>query len=152
MTDQGRKDEAVSKMTEDFSEDPALESSQENALPTVSNLVDQVGSRVEGAMRQLAGDLDVASVFSPPERVGDRVIITAASVQRSGGFGFGGGGANDEEPGGGGGGGGANTEGRPVAVIEITPSGVNVRPVYDFTRIWVTVVTGLVAIWRFSRK
>ena len=55
-------------------------------------------------------------VFAEPVRVGDRVVIPAASVEFSGGFGFGGDNASN-----GGGGGGGHQAGRPVAIIEAGP-------------------------------
>src|SRR5512143_371367 len=61
-------------------------------------------------------------VYREPVRVGDRVVIPAATIAYGGGFGFGSGG-DEVERGGGGGGGGWN-DGRPVAVIEASPDGV----------------------------
>jgi uncharacterized spore protein YtfJ len=86
-------------------------------------------------------------VFSEPVRVGDRVVITAASIELSGGFGFGG----DNESNGGGGG-GAHGRGRPVAIIEAGPSGVRVKPVIDFTRVGLTVLGAALTIWRATHK
>ena len=79
------------------------------------------------------------------------LIVTASVVERVGGFGFGGGfgierdEAEESRGGGGGGGGGGSAIGRPVAVIDIGPEGVTVRPVVDATRIGITVATSLVA-------
>ena len=86
-------------------------------------------------------------VFADPVRIGDRVVIPAASIEFSGGFGFGG----DNNSNGGGGGGG-HQAGRPVAIIEAGPTGVRVKPVIDFTRIGITVVAALLTIWRASRR
>jgi uncharacterized spore protein YtfJ len=86
-------------------------------------------------------------VYAEPVRIGDRVVIPAATVEFSGGFGFGG----DSESNGGGGGGG-HQAGRPVAIIEAGPAGVRVKPVIDFTRIGITVVGALLTIWRASRR
>ena len=47
-------------------------------------------------------------VYAEPVRVGDRVVIPAASIEIAGGFGFGG----DSQSNGGGGGGGARPDGR----------------------------------------
>ena len=90
-----------------------------------------------------------ADLFGPPVEVGDRVLLTAATVQRAGGFGFGGGvGRVGSEAGaGGGGGGGGGIEGRPVAVIEVGPHGVTVRPIVDLTRLTIALLAALVA-WR----
>jgi uncharacterized spore protein YtfJ len=86
-------------------------------------------------------------VFAEPVRIGDRVVIPAASVEFSGGFGFGG----DHQSNGGGGGGG-HQAGRPVAIIEAGPAGVKVKPVIDFTRVGLTLVAAALTVWRASRR
>jgi uncharacterized spore protein YtfJ len=86
-------------------------------------------------------------VFADPVRVGDRVVIPAASIEFSGGFGFGG----DTQSNGGGGGGG-HQAGRPVAVIEVGPDGVRVKPVIDLTKVGLTVVAAALTVWRATRK
>lgn len=92
-------------------------------------------------------DVSADRVFAEPVRVGERVVIPAASVEFSGGFGFGG----DTRSNGGGGGGGHHA-GRPVAIIEAGPDGVRVRPVIDFTRVGLTVLAAALTVWRASRK
>ncbi len=84
--------------------------------------------------------------------MGDRTFITAVAVERAGGFGFGSGEGSGTEGDSGRGGGGGRAEGRPVAVVEIGPDGVVVRPVVDFTRIWVTVVLALLSLRGFRRR
>jgi uncharacterized spore protein YtfJ len=86
-------------------------------------------------------------VFAEPVRIGDRVVIPAASVEFSGGFGFGGDNLSN-----GGGGGGGYQAGRPVAIIEAGPAGVRVKPVIDFTRVGLTLVAAALTIWRASRR
>ena len=86
-------------------------------------------------------------VFAEPVRIGDRVVIPAASIEFSGGFGFGG----DTRSNGGGGGGG-HQSGRPVAIIEAGPDGVRVKPVVDFTRVGLTIVAAALTVWRASRR
>jgi uncharacterized spore protein YtfJ len=86
-------------------------------------------------------------VYAEPVRAGDRVVIPAASIEFSGGFGFGG----DTASNGGGGGGGHHT-GRPVAVVEVSPDGVRVRPVVDFTKVGLTLLAAALAVWRATRK
>ena len=86
-------------------------------------------------------------VFAEPVRIGDRVVIPAASVEFSGGFGFGG----DRLANGGGGGGGYQA-GRPVAIIEAGPAGVKVKPVIDFTRVGLTLAAAVLTVWRATRK
>jgi uncharacterized spore protein YtfJ len=92
-------------------------------------------------------DVSAGQVFSDPVRVGDRVVIPAAAVDRYGGFGYG----SDNQANGGGGGGGKG-EGRPVAVIEATPDGVRVRPVVDFTKVGLTALAAALTVWRASRR
>jgi uncharacterized spore protein YtfJ len=86
-------------------------------------------------------------VYAEPVRAGDRVVIPAASIEFSGGFGFGG----DAQANGGGGGGG-HQAGRPVAVIEVSPDGVRVRPVVDFTKVGLTLLAAALTVWRATRK
>jgi uncharacterized spore protein YtfJ len=86
-------------------------------------------------------------VFAEPVRIGDTVVIPAASVEFSGGFGFGGDGQSN-----GGGGGGGHQAGRPVAIIEAGPSGVRVKPVIDFTKVGLTLVAAALTVWRATRK
>lgn len=122
----------------------------------VKAVIDHVGDRIEATLANITSDAAAAPVFGHPEYVGDRVIITAAAVTRAGGFGFGGGGGGEptmtEFGTGGGGGGGGTAEGRPVAVIDIGPEGVTVRPVLDFTKIGLVLLSGVFALWRAGRK
>ena len=117
---------------------------------------DKVGQQITDSMKTVFGEASPATVFSEPVEAGDSLVITAASWERAGGFGFGTGEGNDPETGerggGGGGGGGGSSQGRPVAVIKVTPGGVEVRPVIDFTKIGVTVLLSLIAVWRALRK
>jgi len=97
-------------------------------------------------------------VFGRPVAAGDRVVITAREVSIGGGFGWGGGvtageaeaagdvdeGAGAEEISGAdvghGAGGGGGGSGRPVAVIDVGPDGVNVTPVVDKTKLGLAAV------------
>ena len=67
---------------------------------------------------------------------------------------MGGGEGNDDDDGGGGagGGGGGWSQGRPVAVIRITPAGVEVKPVIDVTKSGLTLLLGILGVWRAFRK
>lgn len=127
------------------------------ASKTGSQIIEELGARVETALDRVLGTVSASTVFGKPEKVGDRVIITAASVQRAGGFGFGGGGGEEEGEktsvgAGGGGGGGGGGEGRPVAVIEITPDTVNVRPILDVTKIGLTLLTATLGVWKVAGR
>ena len=97
-------------------------------------------------------DVSAGLVYSPPVTVGDRVIVSAATIERAGGYGFGSG----EDPVGGGvgqgGGGGGYAAGRPVAVIEVGPDGVRVKPVLDFTKIGLTIVAAAITVWKLTRR
>lgn len=102
-------------------------------------------------------------VFSAPVTQGEYMAITAREITVGLGFGYGGGGgagpagtseaaegaaeatgAGGEAAGfGSGGGGGGSAAGRPVAVIEIGPSGVRVEPIVDPTKIAIAMFTTL---------
>ena len=102
------------------------------------------------------------AVFSEPVVAGEYTIITAAEVTAGAGVGFGWGvmhgtpkdeAAEDAtqtetkpEPshgGGNGGGGGGGAGSRPVAVISVGPSGVQIQPVVDTTKIGLALLTTL---------
>jgi uncharacterized spore protein YtfJ len=112
-------------------------------------------SGVSETLTGLFGEASPGTLFSSPVQVGDDLIMTAVAWERAGGFGYGGGGgegpAGEGGSGSGAGGGGAS-QGRPVAVIRITPSGVEVTPVIDFTKIGVTLLLGLVGVWGALRR
>lgn len=89
-------------------------------------------------------------VFAAPVHIGERVVIPAARIEFSGGFGFGfeSGEAADRETGGSSGG---RRAGRPVAVIEAGPNGVRVKPVVDYTRVALALLAAGLAVWTASR-
>jgi uncharacterized spore protein YtfJ len=117
--------------------------------------VETLASRIADAMAGIFGDASPESLFSSPTQVGDDIFVTAAAWERAGGFGFGAGHgqgeAGDLGSGGGGGGGGAS-QGRPVAVIHVSKSGVDVRPIIDFTKIGITLLLALIGVWRALRR
>ena len=110
----------------------------------------------------------VKTVFGEPIKVGDRTIVPVARVGASFGLGFGRGirpgalaGEAAGPEGGIGGGGGGMMSARPVAVIEISPDKVGVKPIVDVTRIvlaaiflaawnvfWITLTVRAVRGWR----
>jgi uncharacterized spore protein YtfJ len=119
-------------------------------------LVDRVGAQTRDGLAKIFGDLSADKVFGI-EQVGDRLVITAAAIERAGGFGFGAGAGSDaDQPdaagGGGGGGGGGSGQARPVAIIEVTADGVSVRPVLDYTKIGITVLMSFLAAWKLIRR
>lgn len=109
-----------------------------------------IASHIGEALTGIFGEASPGTLFSEPEARGDDLILTAVAWERAGGFGFGAGQGQDEgESGSGeGGGGGGFSQGRPVAVIRITPNGVEVTPVIDFTKIGVTLLLASVGVWR----
>ncbi len=116
-------------------------------------VVEAVGVRVERGFERLMGGLSADDVFGSVTHA-DRVVVTAATIERAGGFGFGAGAGTDPDEaggGGGGGGGGGTAAARPVAVVEVTPDGAVVRPVLDYTRIGITVALAALAVWRTLR-
>lgn len=124
---------------------------------TVEDVADRAAVRAVDALNAVFGEASPGTVFSTPERVGDDLVVTAVAWERAGGFGFGGGGevTNGETEGAGAGagaGGGGTSQGRPVAVIRIGPTGVEVKPVIDFTKIGVTLLLSLVGLWRVLRR
>ena len=122
-------------MNENLSTDPTTTSDDERIRATMSSGLDRLMS------------VSADRVFAEPVRIGDRVVIPAASIEFSGGFGFGGDGNSN-----GGGGGGGHQAGRPVAIIEAGPDGVRVKPVIDFTRVGLTLAAAALTVWRASRK
>ncbi len=92
-------------------------------------------------------NVSAESVYAEPVRVGERVVIPAATIEYVYGFGFG----LDPVDQGGGGAGGRNV-GRPVAIIEAGPEGVRIRPVVDFTRIALTLLAAGLTVWRVMRR
>jgi len=100
------------------------------------------------------GEAEPGTIFSKPETVGDSLVFTASAWERAGGFGFGSGyGSADGEPGAGsGGGGGGASQGRPVAVIRVSPDGIQVKPVLDFTKIGITVAMAFVGVLGMQRR
>ena len=115
------------------------------------------------------------SVFSEPMTSGELTVITASEVATGLGFGFGIGAGEGMVPesseegekpdemregsgSGGGGGGGGGSMARPVAVISISPQGVEIKPVVDVTKLGLAlfVTAGsmfmlLSRMWRMSR-
>ncbi|NND83777.1 MAG: hypothetical protein HKN46_01360, partial [Acidimicrobiia bacterium] len=58
---------------------------------TATDFLSNVADKVKDALGHLTGTLPEGTIFSEPIEVGDRTVITAATVERAGGFGFGGG-------------------------------------------------------------
>ena len=110
-----------------------------------------VAASIGEALTGLFGEASPSTLFSEPIQNGDDLVVTAVAWERAGGFGFGAGqgqGQGEESGSGEGGGGGGFSQGRPVAVIRVTPNGVEVTPVIDFTKIGVTLILASIGVWR----
>ena len=124
-------------------------------------------------MEKLIAVAQPDAIYSEPVVSGDYTAITAAEVSVAMGFGFGAGGGTSPVSGqadaasddaaqgtegrgfGSGGAGGGASNGRPVAVISIGPTGVHVEPVVDPTKIalafFVTLGSMLMMMGRMRR-
>ena len=113
----------------------------------VPGLPELPGFGVAASMRErIVATAQVGLAYGEPRRVGGRTLVPLGAVGY--GFGFGAGGGSAERTAtkpagtGGGGGGGGGVSVRPVAYLEVTPEGIRLRPVLDWTRI----VTALIAV------
>jgi len=117
--------------------------------------------RVADVLARLLGAADVRRAYGEPLVVGDRTILPAAEVLAVAGFGMGSGAGvrsaseGERRGGGGGGGGGGRVLSRAVAVVEVSPDGIRVRPVFDATKIALAALTAagfVLSAWgRMSR-
>ncbi len=110
-----------------------------------SDLVDEDQS-LDAVVDNLDRFMAVASVdavFGEAIQQGDTLIIPAAEIGSAMGFGLGSGygGDKDNQGSGSGGGGGGWNFSRPVAVIVASPSGVQVQPVIDVTKVALAALT-----------
>ena len=103
---------------------------------------------ISGTAQVMSKMIDVANVdavFGKPVEHGEIVIIPCGEVAMGGGMGFGSGPGGTSEQGklltsaGGGAGGGVNA--RPIAVIVISPEGVQVKPIIDTTKVVLAAFT-----------
>lgn len=123
---------------------------EENSGDAVARVGRQVQSHLEG----LLGSVDPGDLFVELEHDGDRAVFGAAAIERAGGFGFGAGQGQDdsgEKGSGGGGGGGGSGQARPIAIVEVAPTGVKVWPVIDYTKLGLVAVGVLAAVWKAMR-
>lgn len=101
----------------------------------------------------------VDAVFGQPVQHGDSVVIPCAEISMGCGMGIGGGPGKDAEQGkftmGIGTGAGSGVTGHPIAVVILSPKGVQVQPVVDATKIalafFTTVAFILVRFVRLER-
>ncbi len=129
----------------------------------MANMVDKIQGKTNEVFDKLMSIAEVDKVFSQPVVSGEYTVITAAEVGAGMGVGFGvGSGMDEEKPkteeskevggSGGGGGGGGGSFSRPVAVISISPLGVEVKPVIDITKIGLALFTALGTMFIMSAR
>ncbi len=111
--------------------------------------------RTMKALGQVFSAAQAGAVFGAPVTSGDYTVITASEVVAGGAIAFGSGsgeGARGPASSGtaagspqqgtaGGAGGGGGSSGRPVAVIILSPDGVQVKPVLDVTKLAIAGIT-----------
>lgn len=116
---------------------------------------ERVTSALGDALTRVFGEASPETLFSTVTEMGDELVFTASAWERAGGFGYGlgeGRGESGEQGTGEGAGGGGVSQGRPVAVIRVAQDGVHVTPVIDFTKIGVTLLLGMIGVWRALRR
>jgi uncharacterized spore protein YtfJ len=118
---------------------------QPQAQPQMTYEYGKALDLVQNTLENFYMTADVQAVYAEPIEHGDTLVIPTAEVMGLLGFGVGeGGGSGPEGQGqgmGGGGGGGGRTFSRPVAVIVVSPNGVEVKPVFDVTKIILAALT-----------
>lgn len=99
------------------------------------------------------------AVFAKPVKAGDYTVIMASEVAAGGGLGSALVHVNQDKTadphGGGGAGGGGGSSGRPVAAIVIGPNGVEIKPVFDRTKVLIGLLAaagGLLVTFRQLRR
>ncbi len=138
--------------------------SDETIARTIEGGQDKVAAMTERLTQMARSN----AVFGDPVTNGDTTVITASEVFAAMGMGFGtGGGTAPEQPGsdghasataggsGGGGGGGGTATARPIATITIRPSGVDVVPILDVTKLGLaamSMLTGIGVMWARAWK
>src|SRR5262245_36596808 len=129
-------------MSQETGQEPAAEGAERT-----SALLAETFARFDAAAR-------AESTVGPPHRVGERMAIPLGEVWYGGGFGLGSGrGSGNQGQGSGtGGGGGFGGRVRPVAVVDVGPEGVRVRPGVDVTSLGLALIGIAMAIvprlWR----
>ena len=105
------------------------------------------------ALEDMRDKASVSAVYGEPVTVGEKTIIPVADIKYGFGLGYGEGPARrdedeEAEPSGQSVGAGGGIAARPVAVLEITADGVEVKPVIDEGRIALaSIFTGIWAIF-----
>jgi hypothetical protein len=135
---------APRRATDDRGE-PALEERDMTDLQRVGSFVGGA-TRAEDMIKALAAAGSGTGAVGPVTTVGERSVVPLVETVFSGGYGGGGGG--DPDGAGAGGGGGGFGRSRTVAVVEVTPDGVTIRPVVDKTALALAGITAGVSLLR----
>jgi len=107
---------------------------------------------VVDAVSQLVATASVEAAFGESRTVGDHTVIPVAEVMCGFGVGIGRGGGKgpaESTSTGEGGAGGGGARSRPIAAVVMSPGGVVVEPIFDFTRISLAGIAtvGFALIW-----
>lgn len=135
------------------SEEPAMveESIVEQRTKAEAGQIPGVMRGVEQLTRALERAASGEGAVGPPTTVGDHTVIPLVETFASGGFGAGSGGDTQGDGGGGGGGGGVGRS-RTVALADVGPDGVKIRPVIDVTGLALPAVSALAALLLGRRR
>jgi uncharacterized spore protein YtfJ len=120
----------------------------------LSSLVPKV-ARSEEIVRAFTAAGTGQGVTGPATTAGERTVVPLIETIFAGGYGGGGGFAAEKEDLGGGGGGGGFARSRTVALVELTPDDVKVKPIVDTTAIVLAAIgllAGLVGVRRRGRR
>ncbi len=140
---------APRRATDDREQFPREEDGM-TGLHHVGNLVGGA-ARADEMVKALAAAGNGEGAVGAVTTVGERSRVPLVETMFGGGYGGGGGG--EAESAGAGGGGGGFGRSRTVAVVEVTPEGVTIRPVIDKTAITLAGITAVAGLLRaFMRR
>jgi uncharacterized spore protein YtfJ len=122
-------------------EDGAVEQSAKAEVGPIVGIVRGVEQLTRALERAASGE----GAVGQPTTVGDHTVIPLLETFASGGFGAGSGGDQQGDGGGGGGGGGVGRS-RTVAIADVGPDGVKIRPVVDVTGLALPAISALAAL------
>jgi uncharacterized spore protein YtfJ len=139
-----------------------VETVEERAMEDRTSRAVEDGGRMLGiltSIEKLTNAIERASTgegaVGPQTTAGDRTVIPLVETFAQGGFGAGGGGGVEAETGGGsggGGGGGGVGRSRTIAIADVGPDGVKIRPVIDVTGLALPAVSALAALLLGRRR
>jgi hypothetical protein len=132
-----------------------VEGVEERVMDDKGNRTADDGGRMFGILtgiEKLTSAIERASTgegaVGPQTTAGDRTVIPLVETFAQGGFGAGSGGGTEGESGGSGGGGGGGGVGRSrtIAIADVGPEGVKIRPVIDITGLALPAVSAVAAL------